>query len=229
MASTKIPVSLKFDDSSDFYNDFIKPLRETHGLSSFIVDILYAYYADANVHSMVDSYISSANGVNKMKQHMEAVAQELSATSNGTILQTILEHIKGLESRLAEGDVGGNVQAQSQNENSENGAKMARGGVEGSGGIVSSVGGKNGAMGLSGRNMGGSAVVGSSVKDSMMSIGSVGGGGSAFVAGIDADVDDDDDIIADVVGDEEDNEEDDALRHLSDREKELASALFDSM
>lgn len=76
MTSIRIPVSLKFDTSTDFYNDFIYVMREDRTLSDFIVNILRAYYENHDVREVVDNVLGLYDPLAELKKQVQRAQLE---------------------------------------------------------------------------------------------------------------------------------------------------------
>lgn len=76
MEFIRIPVSLKVDIDSDFYKDFILPLREDRRLSDFIEKLLLAYYEDDGIKELVDNRIMASSSASFIREQLERIHME---------------------------------------------------------------------------------------------------------------------------------------------------------
>lgn len=72
----RIPVSLAFEKNSDFYQEFILDLKDQRQLSTLIVDLLYAYYQDKDLKSIMDVVITSDDPMSAVRDQISRVKME---------------------------------------------------------------------------------------------------------------------------------------------------------
>lgn len=73
----RLPISLRFDDDdADFYYGFIEQKKNDRELSTLILDLLYAYYEDKEIQSMVDTYILNKNPYIEIQNQLNRIASE---------------------------------------------------------------------------------------------------------------------------------------------------------
>ena len=69
-------MSLKFDEESEFYRNFIKEKQNNLELSSFIIEILEAYYYSEDAREHIDNYIKEQNPHYKIYEEISRIALE---------------------------------------------------------------------------------------------------------------------------------------------------------
>lgn len=73
----RLPISLRFDDEdADFYYGFIEQKKNDRELSTLILDLLYAYYDDKEIQSLVDTYIFNKNPYIEIQNQLNRIASE---------------------------------------------------------------------------------------------------------------------------------------------------------
>lgn len=73
----RLPISLRFDDEdADFYYGFIEQKKNDRELSTLILDLLYAYYDDKEIQSLVDTYIFNRNPYIEIQNQLNRIASE---------------------------------------------------------------------------------------------------------------------------------------------------------
>ena len=73
----RLPISLKFEDTSeDFYTDFIEPKKNDKELTTFITDLLKAYYYNDDIRMRVDSYIIDQNPYIKIHEQLQKITMQ---------------------------------------------------------------------------------------------------------------------------------------------------------
>lgn len=72
----RLPISLKFEDTEEFYTDFIEPKKDDRELTSFIMDLLKAYYYNEDIRMMVDSYIIEQNPFIKIHEQLQKITMQ---------------------------------------------------------------------------------------------------------------------------------------------------------
>lgn len=73
----RLPISLRFDDDdADFYYGFIEQKKNDRELSTLILDLLYAYYDDKEIQSLVDTYIFNKNPYIEIQNQLNRIATE---------------------------------------------------------------------------------------------------------------------------------------------------------
>lgn len=82
MAEKRIPVSLKFDDSTDFYSSFITELKDSRTLSTTIVQILELYYNNEEVRTLVDKELNPSNSVTILQNQINLIQKMRTASLN---------------------------------------------------------------------------------------------------------------------------------------------------
>ena len=74
--AVRIPVSLKFDIYEEFYQDFIHPMRQERRLSDMIVNLLRAYYEDAEIRRLVDTRVLGQEEIDELNREIERISLE---------------------------------------------------------------------------------------------------------------------------------------------------------
>lgn len=74
--TVRIPVSLKFDIYEEFYQDFIYPLRQERRLSDMVVNLLRAYYEDAEIRRLVDTRVLGQEEIDELNREIERISLE---------------------------------------------------------------------------------------------------------------------------------------------------------
>lgn len=106
MGSIRIPVSLKFDVESDFYQNFILDMKENKTLASFIVDILQSYHENETVKVTVHKNMDSNNPYTEIYNQLDRIQLEHSktltnvsmlATHNQTAMEDMENNIAGFQ------------------------------------------------------------------------------------------------------------------------------------
>lgn len=80
MGSTRIPISLKFDDSTDFYKEFVVGMRNDKSLAGFIVDILKAYHENESIREQVNEMLNIYDPLTEIKKQIERAQLEHNKT-----------------------------------------------------------------------------------------------------------------------------------------------------
>ena len=85
MGYIRIPVSLKVEDDGDFY-DFVLSLRDSKELSTFIVDLLKAYFDNKEIKEKVDTLLKIYNPFTDLKERLLKIQLEHSKAVMATSL-----------------------------------------------------------------------------------------------------------------------------------------------
>lgn len=72
----RLPISLKFEDTEEFYSDFIEQKKDDKELTSFIMDLLKAYYYNEDIRMMIDSYIIEQNPYIKIHEQLQKITMQ---------------------------------------------------------------------------------------------------------------------------------------------------------
>lgn len=75
-APLRIPVSLKVEQDDQDFKRFVEELRDSKRLSSFLMDLLSAYYYDASIKGAVDDYMTSNTPFAKVITRIQHIQQE---------------------------------------------------------------------------------------------------------------------------------------------------------
>lgn len=116
----RIPVSLKCDTDTEFYNDFILDMKENRTLAGFIIDILRAYYEDDAVRDAVNKTVEIYNPYTEIRQRVQNIQMEHMKTMMATSMlsdhtQQSMEDVKdGSFMERAKQGMGGESDYQSQ-------------------------------------------------------------------------------------------------------------------
>lgn len=82
--SIRIPVSLKFDNTSSFYNDFVWDMKEHKTLSDFIVKMLKLYYENNQVRDAVNLALELDDPIAEVRKQIERAQLEHNKSMMGT-------------------------------------------------------------------------------------------------------------------------------------------------
>lgn len=74
MEVVKIGVSLKFDQNTEFYKEFVKLKKDQKQLASFIVRMLEAYYNSETVKQAVDGYMDDGSMLAQMSDILNNIS-----------------------------------------------------------------------------------------------------------------------------------------------------------
>ena len=72
----RIPISLKVDETEEFYSEFIERKKEDKELTTFILDILKAYYHDEKIKALVDNYIIEQNPFISIYEQLQKIKMQ---------------------------------------------------------------------------------------------------------------------------------------------------------
>lgn len=72
----RIPISLKFELNEDFYENFINQLRKERRLSDMIINLLRAYYEDAEIRRSVDCRVLGQEEIDALNREIERISFE---------------------------------------------------------------------------------------------------------------------------------------------------------
>jgi hypothetical protein len=93
--SIRIPISLKFDETSDFYNDFVFDMRDRRTLSDFIVSVLKTYYENADIRDAIDNVLGVHDPLSLARQHIErAQLQHQKSVMSTSLLERQMDKTK---------------------------------------------------------------------------------------------------------------------------------------
>lgn len=84
MPDIRVPVSLKFDQDSDVFNDLVVELRDTRDLSPFLVELLDMYYADTEVRDLINLKREQNNPFSAVREHLTKINLQHSKTVMAT-------------------------------------------------------------------------------------------------------------------------------------------------
>lgn len=76
MSLERIPVSLKVDTESDFFIELLGPLRDSRGLSEFILGLMKAYHEDLALRDLVDNYNNQNSSSAALARQIERITVE---------------------------------------------------------------------------------------------------------------------------------------------------------
>jgi hypothetical protein len=79
----RLPISLKVDEKSDFYQDFIKEKKNNLELSPFIIDLLEAYYESEKVKKSVEEHLMKNNPYVKIQERIDKIKVEYNKQAMG--------------------------------------------------------------------------------------------------------------------------------------------------
>jgi hypothetical protein len=100
LSNLRIPVSLKLDTETEFYNDFFLDMRENHTLSSFIVNILTAYYENDDIRIIVDKHLDLLSPFAPILQQLDRINNE---HTKAMMVTSMASHsLKNVHSKLSE-------------------------------------------------------------------------------------------------------------------------------
>ena len=74
--TTRLPMSLKFDNDSELYQELVLPLKNERKLAGFVVDLLGIYYTNSEVRQLVDAEMASPNPLDEVMRQIESIQLE---------------------------------------------------------------------------------------------------------------------------------------------------------
>lgn len=74
--TTRLPMSLKFDNDSELYQELVLPLKNERKLAGFVVDLLEIYYTNSEVRQLVDAEMASPNPLDEVMRQIESIQLE---------------------------------------------------------------------------------------------------------------------------------------------------------
>ena len=84
MGWIRIPASLKFDDNSDFYLEFISDLRTDRKLTDLITDLLRIYYEDAQLRELINLKLASSSEFAEVYSQLDKIQMQHNQTMMAT-------------------------------------------------------------------------------------------------------------------------------------------------
>ena len=84
MGWIRIPASLKFDEDSDFYLEFISDLRTDRKLTDLITDLLRLYYEDAQLRELINLKLESNSEFAEVYSQLDKIQMQHNQTMMAT-------------------------------------------------------------------------------------------------------------------------------------------------
>jgi hypothetical protein len=76
MSIERIPVSLKIDTESEFFIELLGPLRDSKGLSEFILNLMKAYHEDHVLRDLANSFSNQNSSRASLSSQLDRIASE---------------------------------------------------------------------------------------------------------------------------------------------------------